>query len=355
MQQSRPLVLLVLLLCLSWPLATSAQDAVHVVQPGDTLYRISLRYGVSMAVIAQANNIGNTERILAGQQLVIPDMSEAVENPLIAAEPTYHVVQPGENLTSIANRYGLTVDQLIRINNLSNPNRIERGQTLTVFEATANDTAPVAEVAVAEAPAAEAAPVDVPTTNYINYIVQPGETLAQIAQRFNVAWPVIVESNNITNPNHIEAGQTIIIPNAESAAASGILSMPAPLLSGPPATITTGKQIIVDLSDSRIYAYENGQLVRSVLASMGRAATPTVQGNFTVQRKYNSQTMSGPGYYLPGVQWIMYFYAGYAIHGTYWHNNFGQPMSHGCVNLPNEEALWFYDFAPVGTPVLVQL
>jgi lipoprotein-anchoring transpeptidase ErfK/SrfK len=65
--------------------------------------------------------------------------------------------------------------------------------------------------------------------------------------------------------------------------------------------------------------------------------------------------MSGPGYYLPNVQWIMYFYSGYAIHGTYWHNNFGQPMSHGCVNLPNNEALWFYQWAPTGTPVLVQV
>lgn len=352
MRHQRPVFLILLVLLLLWPVTTSAQDNVHVVQPGENLYRIGLRYGISVAVIAQANNISNTAQIYAGQSLVIPDMSEAVDNPLIAAEPTYHVVQPGENLTSIANRYGLTVDQLIRINNISNPNRIERGQTLTVFEASPADGT---QAPVEEAPAEEAAvPVDLPAVDYINYIVQPGETLAQIAQRFNVAWPVIVETNNITNPNHIEAGQTIIIPNAENAT-TGILSVPEPLMTGPAATITTGKQIIVDLSDSRIYAYQDGQLVRSVLASTGLPATPTVQGNFTVQRKYTSQTMSGPGYYLPGVQWIMYFYAGYAIHGTYWHNNFGQPMSHGCVNLPNEEALWFYEFAPVGTPVLVQL
>jgi lipoprotein-anchoring transpeptidase ErfK/SrfK len=50
----------------------------------------------------------------------------------------------------------------------------------------------------------------------------------------------------------------------------------------------------------------------------------------------------------------MYFFRDYGIHGTYWHNNFGVPMSHGCVNLPNHEAEWFYNFASVGTPVSVQ-
>jgi lipoprotein-anchoring transpeptidase ErfK/SrfK len=185
----------------------------------------------------------------------------------------------------------------------------------------------------------------------IPYVIQPGEHLAEIAQRYGVTWPAIVQANNITDPNRVEAGQTIIIPDAQGVRDVGIIT---PLIDSPSPTITTGKQIIVDLSDSRIYAYENGALVNNVLASTGLPATPTVKGNFTVQRKYTSQTMSGPGYYLPGVQWIMYFYAGYAVHGTYWHNNFGQPMSHGCVNLPNDAAYWFYQWAPVGTPVLVQ-
>jgi lipoprotein-anchoring transpeptidase ErfK/SrfK len=152
----------------------------------------------------------------------------------------------------------------------------------------------------------------------------------------------------------VNAGQVIIIPDAKTVTDLSSVSPASLAPSAPAATISVGKQIIVDLSDSRIYAYENSRLVRSVLASTGLPATPTVKGSFTVQRKYPAQLMSGPGYYLPNVQWIMYFYAGYAVHGTYWHNNFGQPMSHGCVNLPNDEALWFYDWAPVGTPVTVQ-
>ncbi len=61
--------------------------------------------------------------------------------------------------------------------------------------------------------------------------------------------------------------------------------------------------------------------------------------------KVRAQTMSGPGYYLPNVEWVQYFYEEYAFHGTYWHNKFGQPMSHGCVNMTNEDARWLFDWA----------
>ena len=92
----------------------------------------------------------------------------------------------------------------------------------------------------------------------------------------------------------------------------------------------------------------------ALLASTGLPGTPTVKGSFKIQRKYVAQTMTGPGYYLPDVPYIMYFIAGYALHGTYWHNNFGHPMSHGCVNLPTDEALWFFKWADIGTTVHVE-
>ena len=321
-----------------------AEDTIHTVQPGENLYRIALQYDVTIAALAQANNIANTTRIYVGQQLVIPDLTEAVENPLIAGDPTFHVVQAGETLANIANRYGLTADQLAQLNNIADPNRIQRGQTLTILALPPEAlTQPEAQTAVALA--------DI--TNATAYTVQQGETLAEIAQRFNITWPAIVQANSITDPNTIQPGQMLVIPNANSVVDLGIIDPSLAPVAGPAPTVTVGKQIIVSVSLSRIYAYEDGRLVRSALGSMGLPATPTITGSFTVQRKYESQIMSGPGYYLPNVQWISYFYAGYAIHGTYWHNNFGQPMSHGCVNLPNDEARWFYDFAPVGTPVLV--
>ncbi len=338
------LLIIVLLLAVCLPTPLLAEETIHIVQPGENLYRIALRYNVTIAALAQANNIANTTRIYVGQQLVIPDLTQAVENSLMAGDPTYHVVQPGETLAKIANLYGLTASQLAQLNSIADPNRIQHGQTLTIL------ALPPEELVQPDSQTVAALP-DIGSATA--YTVQQGETLAEIAQRFNITWPAIVQANSITNPNSILPGQMLIIPHANTVVDLGIIDPSLAPIAGPEPTVTVGKQIIVSVSQSRIYAYEDGRMVRSALGSMGLPATPTVTGNFSVQRKYESQIMSGPGYYLPNVQWISYFYSGYAIHGTYWHNNFGQPMSHGCVNLTNDDAKWFYDFAPVGTPVLV--
>ena len=79
--------------------------------------------------------------------------------------------------------------------------------------------------------------------------------------------------------------------------------------------------------------------------STGLPNTPTMVGEFRVYLKLTATAMAGPGYYLPGVPYTMYFYGGYALHGTYWHNNFGNPMSHGCVNLSTEDARRLFEWA----------
>lgn len=111
--------------------------------------------------------------------------------------------------------------------------------------------------------------------------------------------------------------------------------------------------IDVDLTQQRVYAYAGDTVVNSFLVSTGTWQTPTVTGKYKVWIKLRSTDMSGPGYYLPDVPYTMYFYKGYGLHGTYWHNNFGTPMSHGCVNLSIPDAAWLYDFSYVGTTVNV--
>lgn len=102
-----------------------------------------------------------------------------------------------------------------------------------------------------------------------------------------------------------------------------------------------------------LYAFDGDTLVKSFLVSTGTAAHPTVIGQFHVYVKYRYTLMTGPGYYLPDVPYTMYFYDGYGIHGTYWHDNFGHPMSHGCINMRTSEAGWLYEWASVGTLVNV--
>lgn len=112
-----------------------------------------------------------------------------------------------------------------------------------------------------------------------------------------------------------------------------------------------GRWIDVDLSEQRVTAYDGSQAVRSFLASTGTAAHPTVMGQFRIYVRLRYTGMAGPGYYLPDVPYTMYYYKGYAVHGTYWHNNFGTPMSHGCVNLSIPDSEWVFNFASVGTLV----
>ena len=109
--------------------------------------------------------------------------------------------------------------------------------------------------------------------------------------------------------------------------------------------------IDIDLSQQMVYAYEGNSLVNSFIVSTGTYLHPTVTGQYHIYVKYRYADMSGPGYYLPDVPYVMYFYRGYGIHGTYWHNNFGTPMSHGCVNFRTDEAGWIFDWASVGTLV----
>jgi lipoprotein-anchoring transpeptidase ErfK/SrfK len=122
----------------------------------------------------------------------------------------------------------------------------------------------------------------------------------------------------------------------------------------PNVDVSNGEHWIdVDLSSQQAYAYNGKQLVKSFLVSTGIWTHPTVTGEYHIYVKYHYANMVGPGYNLPDVPWVMYFYEGYGLHGTYWHHNFGHPMSHGCVNFSIEDAHWVYDFTSVGTLVNV--
>lgn len=135
---------------------------------------------------------------------------------------------------------------------------------------------------------------------------------------------------------------------------------PIPLSLGAPVSRPAGvgegeRWISVNLSTQTLVAFEGDIPVFETLVSSGLPQWPTVTGLFRTYMKYESQTMNGYllgyDYYLPDVPYVMYFFEDYAIHGTYWHSNFGQPMSHGCVNVSTPDAEWLFNWAPVGTLV----
>ena len=133
-----------------------------------------------------------------------------------------------------------------------------------------------------------------------------------------------------------------------------VTETPLPTKPSAPVVSTTGggvRWIDVSLSKQMLYAYEGNTIVRSFLVSTGVAEFPTVTGKFHIYIKYLYTDMHGADYFLPNVPYTMYFYKSYGIHGTYWHHNFGHPMSHGCVNMYTPDAEWMYYWASVGTLV----
>ena len=121
------------------------------------------------------------------------------------------------------------------------------------------------------------------------------------------------------------------------------------------------KKIVINVTEQMLYAYDGDELFMKESVSTGLKDTPTKVGEYSVYKKTPSRYMQGSDkgeedqfYDLPGVPWNLYFtYEGDVIHGAYWHDSFGRPWSHGCVNLLPSSARKLYEWAVVGTPVSV--
>lgn len=192
-------------------------------------------------------------------------------------------------------------------------------------------TAAIAQVTPTFTPAPTATDTPTPTPTFT-----PTSTPTAMPTSTPTLTPTPTETPTPTDtPTPEPTATPYVPPNPQSAASNG------------------DKWIDVNLSSQSLVAYEGSTPVYWVTVSTGLPGTPTVTGQYRIYVKYVSQLMYGPGYYLPDVPYVMYFYLGYGIHGTYWHNNFGHPMSHGCVNTPTPDARWLFEWAPVGTLVNV--
>ncbi len=179
----------------------------------------------------------------------------------------------------------------------------------------------------------------------------------------------VVLTGSDGSSNIVVPGQDGISITDEKTAAQSIISS---ILTGNGVTASVGvstvpfqtitsstypKWIEVDVSTKRMYVYEYANLVNTFLVSAGKPSTPTPLGEFHILSKIPLQTMVGADYVQPDVPWINYFKSGgYAIHGNYWRpaSYFGNiNSSHGCVGLQVSDALWVYNWAPLGTPIII--
>ncbi|MBF2000719.1 MAG: L,D-transpeptidase [Synechococcales cyanobacterium M58_A2018_015] len=111
--------------------------------------------------------------------------------------------------------------------------------------------------------------------------------------------------------------------------------------------------IEVNVTTQRLIAWEGNTPVYAVIVSTGRDQHATPTGSFAIQSKHRRARMRGDGYDVPDVPFTMYYSGNYAIHGAYWHRQFGTPVSHGCVNVAVDHAEWLFHWATIGTPVVV--
>lgn len=160
----------------------------YIVEPGDTLWAISIKYGTTVNEIIALNDIVNPNLIYPGQNLRILTNSTIEGNQTNNLNNVIYTVKKGDTLYRIANMYGVTISQIVNLNNIANPNLIYPGQRLRIKSLSTAGSV---------------------TTNV--YKVKRGDNLWRISRRFGVTVNYLVELNNIENPNLIYAGQLLFI------------------------------------------------------------------------------------------------------------------------------------------------
>ncbi len=287
----------------------------------ETLYDVAWEYNTTPETLRWLNHMDATEPAWTGMKVRVPP-----EDGLVL-----YRIEAGDTLASVAARYGVALPRLVEVNDMSPAQRLVPGEGLLLphelgFRLTR----------------------EIPT-----HVVQEGETLESIAARYDASTRAINRVNEL-NGWAPKVGAALLIPQRLLSERLGEIDndSPAGSLAIPLAAFPslTEKWVSVDLSEQRVVAFEGTRPVANFLISSGRSPTPTVTGVFRIRAKIAAQTMEGGDraagdyYNLPNVQWVSYFFQDYSFHGTYWHRNFGHPMSHGCINMTNADAEWLYNW-----------
>ncbi len=321
------------------PAAAMAQGVgqTHVVRTGENLFRIALRYRVSVQALASINGIANPTMIYVGQTLVIP----AYGSPTEAPKPTGTPVLPtGTPLPP------------------TDTPTPQPSETITVTD---NLLQPTAAPTETDAPALPTStpvpPTQAPAPRPTTHVVAAGENLYRIALRYGLTTAQLAAANGIANYNAIHVGQVLSIPASGQAVAA-----PAPSAPGAPVA-NGGQKVVISISRQHLWAYSGDKVVFSFVASTGLSSSPTAPGSYRVLDKIPNAYASTWNLQMP--YWLGIYYVGRIENGihalpilssgqTLWAGLLGRPASFGCVILDTASAKQLYDWIQVGTPVIIQ-
>jgi LysM repeat protein len=344
-----------LLLCLLltlWPVAAAADDGAYTVHPGDTLAKIAAAHGASVESLMRVNAITNPDLIRTGQRLVIPGTGKEPVAPAPVAASSSAAAAAPLNLAP-ATAGGLAAaaaEPLAALPSMASP-------------PASNNPAPVA--AAAPAPAAEKPAADAAASSPAGgiYTVKPGDTLAKIAAITGSTVPALMRANGLTNPNLVYTGQRLVIPGPGGAPASKAPAAgpaPAPAVAAP----AGGTGLVVSMSKQRCYLFQGGSITDTWPCSTGRTGWATRTGNFKIQSKLPRAYGSRWGFWMP--YWLGIYWAGGTENGIHglpihaktgyrdWGNKIGTPISFGCIVLQDAAAKKLYDMAYIGMPVSIR-
>jgi cell wall-associated NlpC family hydrolase len=198
--------------------AEPSAATIHVVESGETLSQIALDAGVDTATLARLNDLQDTDLLIVGQSLKLPNSPAAPARPAATSSSTStYTVADGDTLWSIAEQFNTTTAALVEANHLEDADRLALGTALVVPGGRAS--APAVATAPAPAPAARPAPAPARSPAALSakrimvpYTVQPGETLSQIAKQFDVRSDAIAQASGVDDPNRIVIGTVLKVP-----------------------------------------------------------------------------------------------------------------------------------------------
>ena len=319
----------------------------HIVQPGETLSEIAKQYGTTVEALQELNGLEDVNYVRYGQLLLIG--GEETADPASQSEEEYqlYTVQPGDTLFRLAGKHGISLTRLMSINGFTSEEWLSLGQELLVPRALAPAAQPVDPVTGLR-PATPIPAMQPGRTRLALHTVQAGESLTDIAELHEVNPGALARLNDLENGSVLEPGRVLRIPSENGLE---LLEGMSQRLDQALYPTLTERWIEVELNEQIAIAYDGVRPVKVFVISSGVGDSPTVTGTYRIWVKITMQDMrggnraTGTAYHVEEVKHVQYFFEDYAFHGTYWHSNFGRPMSRGCINLTEDDAEWLFDWA----------